>query len=617
MTRFFDWDKIVVKGNPHGVKKTTCPVCSESRRDKKDPCLYVNYNDGVAKCFNCEALSFKDSVKPETQRKTYKLPEQTWENHTSLSDGLVKWCSDTRHIPQRTLIEAKITEEQFYMPQRKKQVNCMVFNYFEGDTIVNKKYRDAKKNFTQSGGGKPILYNINSAIGAEELYIVEGEMDVLAMMSQRIKNVVSIPNGANDNDDQWINSEKYLSSVKHFILATDNDEKGIGVREKISHRLGKYRCSYIEWTDKDANGSLISGNFDSDISKKIRFPVSGTFNIEDLYSGVIDLYENGLPKTIYPKHRCFEGLSKVFSVMKGHLVTVVGVPSSGKSNFTEWYVLNLIHDHGMKASFFSPEHSPMELHQTTFMEKAIGKSFWKSHDGTERMSKDDIDRYREWAKEKLYVTTPERGQVPTWDWLFSKFQEQLFSFGVNIFVIDAFNKLTLPSGNKIDAIGEVLTKLTSFAQTNDVIVFLVVHPTKMRKNENTGKYETPTLYDASGSADFRNQTHDGFSISRNYGNIESGEEDFTEFVNAKTKFKFQGQMGEMVKFKYHIPTGRYYEMGCNPPTFDMTLPLSEQTLGDEPLPQTPIRSSMKPNTSFDVESEIDRLYDDKDDEHPF
>jgi twinkle protein len=599
MKTIFNWELIEVNGNRTGSKKTVCPNCSESRRNKKDPCLSVNFDKGVAHCFHCEAVSFKEESNTEI-KKHYVEPPQDWENHTKLSDGMVKYCAE-RSIPQRILIEYGITEERQWIPALGKEANCITFNYFEGSKLVNKKFRDARKNFAQTKDSKRILYNINAAIGAETLYIVEGEFDVLAMAAQGIKNAVSLVNGANDHDEQWINSERYLSDVKRFIIATDNDEKGIDVREKIAHRLGRYRCSFIEWNSKDANGSALNGTFDQDIKSEKRFPVSGTFTIDELKGDILSLYDNGLPKTIKPKHHTMERLGKIFSVMRGHLVTVTGIPSHGKSNWTEWYVLNLVYDHAMKASFFSPEHQPMSLHQSTFIEKAIGKNFWNDKNG-ERITREDIERYTEWANERIYVTSPDKGTLADWDWLLEKFKEQLFSYGVDIFVIDAFNKVAMPSGNRLDAINDVLTKLTSFAQANDVIIFLVAHPTKMKKND-AGIYEVPSLYDVSGSADFRNQTHDGFTVYRKFESKETGEEGCTEIYNMKTKYKFQGEIGERVEFIYDLPTGRYYEKGTNPPRFDMTKPWEEQTIAP---------TAMRPNETFAVLQDID--YDEEDEQ---
>ena len=82
-----------------------------------------------------------------------------------------------------------------------------------------------------------------------------------------------------------------------------------------------------------------------------------------------------------------------------------------------------------------------------------------------------------------------KNEAPTWDWILEKFKEQLFSYGIDIFVIDAFNKLILPKGNKLDEINNVLTRLTSFAQMNNCLVLLVAHPTKMKKNEKLRKCE--------------------------------------------------------------------------------------------------------------------------------
>ena len=594
MRTVINWDSIVVNGNRMGNKRTTCPNCSESRTKKKDPCLSVDFNKGIAFCFHCEAVSFREEEAP---KKTYTLPPQQWQNFTNLSDNLVKWCAD-RGIPQRTLIEFNITEETVFMPQTGKEENCIVFNYFEGDKLINKKYRDGRKNFTQSKDAKRMLYNINAAIGKDVVYIVEGEFDVLAMHSAGYKNVISLVNGANDHDEQWVNSHRYLEDVKRFIIAVDNDEKGLIVRDKIAHRLGKWRCSFIDWSHKDANGSLINGTLDEDIRSEQRFPVSGTHTVKDLASGINDLYDNGLPKTIKPKHRSFDNVNGIFSVMRGHLITVTGIPSHGKSNYVEWYVLNIAADHGMKASFFTPEHQPMELHQTTFIQKAVGRNFWKEMDGLPRVTKSDIERYIEWANEKIYITSPERGEVADWDWLIDKFKEQMFSYGIDIFVIDAFNKVQAPKGNRLDVIGDILTKLTSFAQANDVMIFLVAHPTKMKKKEGSEDYEVPTLYDVSGSADFRNQTHDGFTIHRYFG-----DEGYSEFWSTKVKYSFQGEIGKAVAINYDMPTGRYYERGQNPPRFDMTIPMEQQTI-----------SAMKPNQSF---NKIDIDETDEDEVSPF
>lgn len=551
---FIEWKEI----NHNGKKRSICPKCSHNRhKNKTDKCLSINHDKGTAYCHHCEAVSFKEDVSIETE-KHFKLPIQTWKNYTKLSDKLVKYL-ESRKIKQSTAIKLGWSEEEYYQPSLQKKVSNLVFNAFEGETLVNKKYRSGGKRFTQSAGTKSIFYNINSAIGKKKVYIVEGEFDVAALIEVDKNSVISVPNGANDNDEYWMNSEKYIKDVKHFVIAVDNDEKGIILRDKIAQRLGRHRCSYIEFKGKDANDDLITGDLIESINNEIRFPVSGTFKIDDLYNGIMNLYDNGLPKTLYPKSKYWNGFKDCYSVMRGQLSIGTGIPSHGKSNFTDDYVLNLINDYDLKASWFSPEHSPMSLYHTNLSEKVIGKNFWGKVQGKEvdRISKQELEKYKEWGNEKIYLTDCEAGNLPTWDWLLKKFEEQMYSFGIDIFVIDAFNKVLLPKGNKLEEINIVLTKLTHFAQSNNVIVFLVAHPTKMQKNEQ-GLYGVPTLYDVSGSADFRNQTHNGYTIYRHFYDEVNNTENETEFFNMKTKFNFQGEIGSSVKFKYCLQNGRFY-----------------------------------------------------------
>ena len=571
MNNFIDWNQIDLKGKTSGQHKLVCPKCIGDRKNKRDRSLSVNISKGVAKCHHCDSISIKEDIKSIVSI-SYKLPKQTWRNYTKLSDNIVKFC-ESRGIRQATLKEMGISEEVYYQPQANKKMNNIVFNYFEGDVLVNKKYRSAAKHFTQTSNTKPIFYNINAALGQSEVYIVEGEFDVLAMHQTGIKNTISIPNGANDNDDFWINSEKYLQDIEKFYICTDNDDKGEAVSEKIVQRLGRYRCERVLFKNKDANGDLIEGEdvLLSSINNSKKYPASGTFTVEDILTDIYDLHENGMPETIYPKSRCFGKLKNIFSVMRGHLCVATGIPSHGKSNFVEWYVMNLMKDYDMKASFFSPEHHPMALHQTTFIEKFFGKNFFMDNEGLPRISKKEIDIYKDWAQERLYITAPEKGKFPTWNWLIEKFKEQMFIYGVDIFVIDAFNKLEYDGSkdSELSRIKRVLTQLTMFAQMNNVIIFLVVHPTKMQKSEQ-GIYNVPTLYDCSGSADFRNQTHDGFTIYRHFESVNDGHFDIdknqVEFITQKVKMKFQGEMAGRVIFNYHVPSGRYF-VGNRPPSF--------------------------------------------------
>lgn len=578
----FDWEEIDFSkvNKTSGEVNTICPICSHTRKKKTDKCLGINLSKGIAHCNHCDVVSVRDDNKA-IGSITYDTPKPLDLNLISYSESMLKYLA-TRKITEKSLRALYVTEEMHKQPALgNKVVNNIVFNAYEGSVLVNKKFRSGDKKFTQTYNTKKILYNINSIIGQDTCYIVEGEFDVLAMREIGIKNCVSLPNGANDNDDYWINSKKYIENIKRFIIATDNDEAGILVRDKIAQRLGRYRCEYLEFKHKDANGELINGTLSEAITKTIKFPVSGIFTAEDLLEDSLSLYDNGLPETIKPTHHSFDNVNDIFSLKKGHLCTVTGIPSHGKSAYVDWYVLNLVRDLKMKASFFSPEHSPLASYNTTFAEKVIGKHFHENREyNTPRMSREEFKDYTKWAKEKIYFTSEETGKTPTWDWLIDKFKEQMFNYGVDIFVVDAFNKVQLGKGNKLDMINSVLTDLTNFAQSYNVIVMLVAHPTKMRKNETTGVYDSPTLYDVSGSSDFRNQTHDGFCIYRYFGEDDRDRtNNYLVFSNLKTKMKHQGKIGASVEMEYHRPTGRFFPRSTDYKHYSMlddNTPLYEQ-----------------------------------------
>ena len=118
--------------------------------------------------------------------------------------------------------------------------------------------------------------------------------------------------------------------------------------------------------------------------------------------------------------------------------------------------------------------------------------------------------------------------------------------------------------------------------------------------KENGIYVNPTLYDVSGSADFRNQTHDGYSIYRYFdSDVNDG---YTVFTNLKTKYSFQGNIGGKLEFEYHLPSGRFYPKGINYKVKNM---LDKHKI-DEPKPI--------PNGSlYDA---FDDLYNEKD-EVPF
>lgn len=102
--------------------------------------------------------------------------------------------------------------------------------------------------------------------------------------------------------------------------------------------------------------------------------------------------------------------------------------------------------------------------------------------------------------------------------------------------------------------------MKTFAKRNDLLVFLVAHPTKLQKTKE-GKYEAPDLYNISGSAHFNNKADYGISVHRIFGG-----EEYVEVHILKVRFKHLGRKGTAF-FKYNINNGRYvpYQPGSLEP----------------------------------------------------
>src|SRR3989304_1190137 len=228
--------------------KTICPKCSNDRKNKSDKCLSVDVEHGIWNCHNC---GWKGTLKKQKEVKVYEKP--IWVNNTNLSDKVVEWFKK-RGISQQTLIDFKIAEILEWMPQVERKSNCLVFPYFRGEECLNVKFRDGANNFKLVKGAELVFFNLNAV--SETIIITEGEIDCMSFHEVGIKNVISVPNGASKGNSklEYLDNCFEIFKSKQVIIATDNDEAGINLRNELARRIGIDTCTYIDFEDcKDAN----------------------------------------------------------------------------------------------------------------------------------------------------------------------------------------------------------------------------------------------------------------------------------------------------------------------------------------------------------------------------
>jgi twinkle protein len=557
-------------GNRTGVEiKTTCPQCSSSRKKKNYPCLNVNTDKGLWNCWHCSwsgTLKGGEWQRPEI-RKVYTRP--AFVKTEKKVDELQAWF-DTRGISADVVARNQITLGKEYFPQVEEERGCILYPYFRGEEVVNIKYRTRDKLFRMAAGAERILYGLND-IDPGCLVWVEGEMDKLSLEMAGVKSCVSVPDGAPAVDSKSYSNkfdflnEPVIQDVKAHVIAVDNDGPGVRLQEELVRRLGREKCLVVVWPEgcKDANDVLLTHGAETlgdCIANARPLPIEGTYSVDDFIEAIFNAYEYGSPRGV---STTWHEMDETYRVMTGEWTLVTGIPGHGKSEWLDALSLNLAESYGWNFGIYSPENQPLDYHVSKMAEKVVGKPF--NQGPTERMSFEEMGRAVKFINEHFHFMLPD---YPTVDCLIETSQQLVLRYGIRGLIIDPWNEINPArdgSVSETDYISQALTKIRTFARRNQVHVWLVAHPTKLRKNEN-GTYPVPTPYDVSGSAHWRNKADNCITVYRDVTNESNPVQVHVQKVRKKTN----GKVG-MVEFDYDRICGRYrpHQRSVLPNTYRM------------------------------------------------
>ena len=171
--RNFHQRGIDTRGRISGKIKTICPQCNDTRGHKGNKSLSVDLDKGLCYCHHCgytlhipdDAEERRRQERIDRYRKSVLLPSHFRRpvfnaSKTGRSEALERYWTEERCLRQELLDELRITEQREWMPQSEKEENCLCFNYFEGDTLVNTKFRSGQKHFKMVKDAELIPYNI-------------------------------------------------------------------------------------------------------------------------------------------------------------------------------------------------------------------------------------------------------------------------------------------------------------------------------------------------------------------------------------------------------------------------------------------------------------------------
>ncbi len=567
--KLMSWSSIGIQlgGRTSGQIKTFCPKCHSRRSDKRDKSLSCNLDTGSYMCHYC---NWSGNINSITSKKQYIRP--VWQNNSHLSDTVVKWF-ESRWINQTTLQKLNITEDRVFMPQVGRDVLTICFNYFVNGELINVKSRSLDKHFKLVPNAELVPYNIDSIHGKKTCIITEGEIDCLSLVQCGFDNVISVPNGATTNLtylDRFI--ESHFEDKEEVIIAVDSDKKGLELRNELVRRFGAERCMVVDYGNdcKDINELLCKPGYGVEAVKNAVFnatyvKVEGIFQLDDVRQNLDSLYENGLERGAIIGHPDFDNL---ISWVPGRLCVVTGIPSHGKSEFLDEIIYRLNLRHKWRVAYFSPENHPLEWHISKVISKLTGKEFKK-----ESLSPAEYEDVKEYVKDNYYFIAPEDSSDV--DTILDKAAALVKRKGIKMLVIDPYNKLEHNISNGMSEtqyISKFLDRLILVAKKHSILLFLVAHPTKMRKDNGT--YEIPNLYSISGSSHFYNKTDYGLCVYRDF------EQDQVKVYVQKVKFKHLGKIGEAI-FHYDVVNGRYIPVnGSLGPVWDRDNHLHKQRYND-------------------------------------
>jgi twinkle protein len=547
------WSDLGIEINSNGGQiRTTCPHCSPNRKKSTDKCLAVDTDKQVYFCHHCGRSG---GLNGETKAKVreYIKPEY---KKSSLPSNVIEY------FQKRGISEAILSKNNIGYGQSFKDKKGIQFPYYKGGQVVNIKHRAHDKTFRQEKDAEKGLYRFDSVAGGTgTLILTEGEIDCLSFQEAGFEYVSSIPDGApsaesknyNTKFDFLKSAESLLNRYDKIILAMDDDPPGKTAERELARRIGIEKCYRVQYPEgcKDANDVLVKYGKAAvtDIVNTAKpYPIEGLLQVIDFQEDVLSLYDKGVNRGIYTG---WKQLDPHYTVKLGELTVITGIPGSGKSNFIDSLMINLVEGGDWRFAVFSPENWPIERHIQTLLEKLVRLPFAQKGRNTDRMPKKEIYDHLPIMNHNFFFIMP-KDELLSVDTILEKARAAIFRYGIKGLVIDPWNEVEHLFGNLSETqyISKELTKIRRFARMNQIHVWIVAHPRNLTKDAD-GNYKPPTMYEISGGANWRNKADNGLCVHR-----PDHSSDDTEIYIQKIRFKEVGRIGKAT-LKYCRDTGTY------------------------------------------------------------
>jgi hypothetical protein len=343
----------------------------------------------------------------------------------------------------------------------------------------------------------------------------------------------------------WNNvPNRFYSFTTSTVFENEHIYKASAVYAILEH-AGDYSAAAGELARQGYGNQSYTGQKDyiKDSEKPKVYQKLKIITVKDFSDRIDFVKTNGYPKGISTG---WTNLDVHFRIAKGQLNIVSGIPTHGKSEFMDALMINTAKVNQWKWLVFSPENYPFEMHFYKLAEKYLGKKI-------DDMSLVDLKSAKDFIQTRFYFIDPCE-EIVSADSVLQAAEQ----CNPDAMIIDPWNEIESARPSEItetDYIGFILTKIRKFARKNNISVFIIAHPTKMRRDKQSGEFPKPNMYDISGSSHWYNKSDNGLIVWRDF------DKGWTEIIVEKVKFKYYGYKTRMedVLLDYQIKSGRYVE----------------------------------------------------------
>ena len=288
--------------------------------------------------------------------------------------------------------------------------------------------------------------------------------------------------------------------------------------------------------------------YDLELAKRNEQTPPCATTLTSLWPQIQTLYTNGLGRGLSAG---WMSLDPFYTVQKGQMTLVTGIPSHGKSTFVDNVMVNLCQAQGWQFAIFSAENYPHARYGLRLAEIWTGQPFVVGP--TDRGSVEALEQAITTMHQHITLLNPPESALNVRT-LLAEVQRLKETQGIDGFILDPWNELdhTRPNGvTETEYISSTLTTLRRFARTHDIHIWLVAHPAKMNRKED-GTYHIPTPYDISGSAHWRNKADMVLTIWRD----DQDPAQRTTIHVQKVRFRECGAIGK-VDLRFISRNGRF------------------------------------------------------------